>query len=93
MIQPFLYQDGTGSQPNGVDIGDSKVSGVMGVAMAVTNVFKNVMGAFGVEVTVQADCALPPHVEAANQQHARNTQRAQAFHLAKSHGESIGWRF
>lgn len=94
MIKPFLDQNSARCQPNGMNTWNAQISRAVGVtvAMTMTNVLKDVVGAFGVEVAIQADGALPSHVEAANQQHARNTQRAQAFHLAEAQGESIRGR-
>lgn len=70
MIEPFLDQDGTSSQPDCVNVGNSEISRAVRVRVTVTDVLKDMMGAFGVEVAIQTDCTLPPHVEAANQQHA-----------------------
>lgn len=70
MIEPFLDQDGAGSQPDCVNIGNPEVSRAVRVTVTVTDVFKDVVRSFGVEVTIQADCALPSHVEATDQQHA-----------------------
>lgn len=63
------------------------------MAVGVANVLKKVVRALRVEMAVQADCALPPHVETAHQQHARHAKRTEAFHLAESHWESIRRRF
>lgn len=70
MIQPFLDENGARSQPHSMDIRDAEVGRAVRMAVAVANVLKNVVRSFGVEVAVQADCALPAHVEATDQQHA-----------------------
>lgn len=53
------------------------------------DVLEDVMGSLWVKVTVQTDGTLPAHVDAANEQHARDTKRAQALDLAEAQGEAV----
>lgn len=53
-----------------MDVRNAQVGSTVRMAVAVTNMLKNVMGPFGVEVAIQTDAALPSHIQATNQQHA-----------------------
>lgn len=74
-----------------MNAGDAEAGGAVGVAvtMTVADVFEQLAGSLGVEVAKETEGALPSHVEAAKEQHARDAERAKALDLAKAEGEAV----
>lgn len=60
------------------------------VAVSMVGVFQHVMRRLWVPMAVQCHGAFEAHVTAANKEHTRHAQRAQALNLAKAQRESVG---
>lgn len=72
--------------------GNAEICVTVRVAVSMVGVLQHVMRRLRVPMTVQSHCTLEAHVAAANKEHARHAQRAQALNLAKAQGEAIGRR-
>lgn len=91
MVEPFLDQNRARGQPGGVDAGDAQICVAVRVAVTVSvgDVLQHVMRRLWVPMAVQRHGALKAHVEAADDEHARHAQRAQALDLAKAQREAV----
>lgn len=71
--------------------GDAEIRVTVRVAMAMSmaNVFQHMMGSFRVPMAIERHGTLEAHVAAADNQHARHAQRAEALNLAKAQGEAV----